>query len=98
MQTASHKHSGTIDAYSVDSWSEIAWKNGFVSFNNDDIHTVLKKLSAWYPIEDVDLHKETDDRFTGKLRRTQELSTVLKSLAEISNYRFTINQGRITIM
>lgn len=98
MQTASHKHNGTIDAYSVDSWSEIAWKNGFFSFNNDDIHTVLKKLSAWYPIEHVDLRKETNDRFSGKLRRTQELSTVLKSLAEISTYRFTINQGRITIM
>ncbi|MGO1787268.1 MAG: FecR family protein [Sphingobacterium sp.] len=98
MQSASNKHNGDIRSYDIETWNEIAWKAGFFKFNNDDIHTVLDKLSAWYEIRNIEIRGETTDRFSGTLKRTRKLSELLESLEEISSYKFTIKDGRIIVM
>lgn len=98
MQSASNKHSGDIRSYDVEIWNEVAWKSGFFKFDNDNIHEVLDKLSAWYEIRSIEIHRETTDRFSGTLKRTRKLSALLKNLEEISNYKFTIEDGRIIVM
>lgn len=59
----------------------IAWKNGLFGFNHADIKTVMRQLTRWY---DVDVVYEPgapmNKVVTGEIRRTVNLSEVLKLL------------------
>lgn len=58
----------------------VAWKNGYFSFEEADLKTVMRQLSRWYDVEVVyegDIFPET---FTGKFQRNMSLSKVLDIL------------------
>jgi transmembrane sensor len=73
-----------------------AWKNGYISLNNENIESIMRKLSRWYDI-DVE-YKGTIPSITliGEIPRNTALSRVLKVL-EASNFHFTLEGKKIII-
>lgn len=71
----------------------IAWKDGFFSFRNDKLQTVMKKLSRWYDI-DVTYNAGVNNQqtFSGRIDRNLKLSQVLKGL-EQTNAHFKIEDN-----
>lgn len=76
----------------------LAWKNGFFRFHDESITHVLSELSKWYPITKIDIKEGSQDRFTGSIKRTKKLIDVLSAISEVSDLKFEIEEGRVTVM
>lgn len=81
----------------VDLSQVLAWKEGFFSFNDADLPTVMRQLSRWYNV-DVKYEGDIPQRvFTGEIGRNLSLSQVLKGLSK-TRIRYRIENGnRIVI-
>lgn len=98
IQAVSNIRSGNITSYSVDVNEAIAWKAGYFSFNDENIYSVLDKISTWYDIADYTVQSETLDKFTGSIIRTKNLSDLFNQLEKISTYKFEIRNRRVLVM
>ncbi|RPE08229.1 FecR family protein [Chitinophaga lutea] len=80
-----------------DTEQAVAWKNGYFSFNNADITTVMKELERWY---NVSVNYETNVphlRFGGGMQRSLPLASVLRIL-EKNDVKFKIDGRKITVL
>ncbi len=76
----------------------LAWKNGLFSFEQADIHEVMKQLSRWYNVEIKFEGKIDYVPFQGEIGRSLTLSQVLKGLEQI-HVHFRIEEDkRVVIM
>jgi ferric-dicitrate binding protein FerR (iron transport regulator) len=81
----------TIDVTAV-----MAWKNGLFSFNKTDIRTMMRQASRWYDIEVKYEGNVPEDKFSGTLSRSVNLSQFLKIL-EYSDINATIQSRTVII-
>lgn len=75
----------------VDVYNDIAWKEGFFTFESKPLGEIMKVLSRWYDI-DVSYSNAAieNTRFTGTLQKDQKIEKVLetiKSFGVISEYK-----------
>ncbi|HEU4470758.1 MAG TPA: FecR domain-containing protein [Flavisolibacter sp.] len=90
-------NSGLVNVRSgVDIDAVIAWKNGFFSFNNSDLPTVMRQIARWFDVEVVYEGTVPTRRFGGEISRNLNASQVLKILEE-SKVRFRIEGRRIIV-
>ncbi|MBL7698264.1 MAG: FecR family protein [Chitinophagaceae bacterium] len=77
---------------------DLAWKNGFFSFNKTDLPAVMRQLSRWYNVE-VKYEGAIPKRaFSGEIGRNLTLRQVLDVLSQ-TRIHYKIEQGNlITIM
>lgn len=76
----------------------IAWKNGLFQFDNEDIHTIMKKIARWYDVEIIYESGLKPMRFGGTVSRYSDLQKVLKKLELTNTIHFKIEGRRITVM
>ena len=76
----------------------IAWKKGFFAFRDNDLKTIMRKLSRWYDIT-VEYAPKTDNnqRFSGQIDKHLPLSQVLEGLMQ-TKARFRIEANRKVII
>ena len=55
----------------------VAWKNGYFRINNDDIHSVMRKLSRWYDFEFVFEGGLPNEGYNGTISRYKNIHQVL---------------------
>ncbi|HOZ84082.1 MAG TPA: FecR domain-containing protein [Niabella sp.] len=65
----------------VDLSQVVAWKNGFFSFNDASIQTIMKQFANWYDIDVSYQGKMSDARYSGKVQRNMSLQKVLEVLS-----------------
>ncbi|NLR82545.1 FecR family protein [Chitinophaga eiseniae] len=75
----------------------MAWKNGYFSFDDADIPTVMRQLSRWYNIEVSYAGKIPEERFTGEIGRSLTQEQLLKILAQ-AKIQFKVEEGRKLII
>jgi len=75
----------------------IAWKNGFFSFNQADLTTVLRQLERWYDIDVRFAGNIPVRRFSGELSRDLSLSQVISVLSEM-DVKFRIEGKTLTVI
>ena len=80
----------------VDLEQVVAWKNGYFSFNHDDLKTVMRQISRWYDVDVVYEGKVPDRQFGGKIDRNSSAVTALKILKE-SKVNFRIDGKKIIV-
>lgn len=88
----------TITVLPVDSESAIDWKNGYFSFNKENLPAIMRKISRWYDLEIVYYGNYTGNDFTGVVSRKKEVSEVLNLLELTGLVHFKIEGRRITVM
>lgn len=75
----------------------VSWKNGNFQFNSADVTSVLRQAARWYDIEIVYSGKpSTENRFTGKIPITVNLSRFLKWL-EYSDVHFKLDGKKLIV-
>lgn len=74
-----------------------AWKNGEFVFNGTDLKSLMRQISRWYDVEVVYEKGVKDDVFFGKIKRSADLSKVLKILA-LGDVHFKIEDRKIIVM
>lgn len=80
----------------ADPEESIAWKNGFLSFHDADIKTIMRQAARWYDVEVVYKNEMPERIFTGSFNRSASLKELLK-IFELSDIHFTI-QGRTILV
>lgn len=94
-QQASINHEGEINLNTnVDTDAVVAWKNGYFSFNNTYLQSLMRVLTRWYDVE-VEYEGEIPNmKFGGEISRNTPLEDVLNILEE-SKVHFRIEQKTV---
>lgn len=85
-----------IKVVNADVDEAVAWKNGFFTFSNADLPTVLRQLSRWYDVQITYEGAIPQRQFKGEMQRDLNLSEVLKIL-ETNNVHFKIVDKRLMV-
>lgn len=76
----------------------VDWKNGEFRFKNEELPSILRKLSRWYGVTFINqLPKDKIPAFTGSVSRFDHISKVLTMLEETAGIRFKIKGNIITV-
>lgn len=75
----------------------IAWKNGYFSFRNADLPTVMRQLARWYDVEISYQQNIPAGTFSGEIGKSLSLEQALKIL-EQTRVHFRIEGRRIVIL
>lgn len=95
QQAISQKGNLSISGANVE--EALAWKNGYFRFNDEDIQSIMRKLSRWYNIDVQYTGDISNDRLNGKVSRYKNISQVLKALEATQTVHFKIEGRRVTV-
>jgi transmembrane sensor len=77
---------------------EMAWKNGYFIFNDENLQSVMRKVSRWYDVDVVySLHNQSLT-YTGSISRFKNIAEVLKVLSLTGTVKFNVEERRITVI
>ncbi|MNK03639.1 fec operon regulator FecR [compost metagenome] len=76
----------------------VAWKNGTFDFDNEDIQSVMRKISRWYNVEVEFEGSVSKERFNGALSRQKNISQMLKMLESTGVVHFKIEGRRVIVI
>lgn len=83
-----HMKLGTADLEQA-----VAWKNGYFIFVNENIESIMRKVSRWYNV-DVSYSGNMENKdFTGTISRSKNVSELLRMLELTGAIRFDIIAG-----
>ncbi len=89
------KSSKVIDA---DTEEVTAWKNGYFLFKDEDIRSIMRKVSRWYNVEVNYSGNIPDVGFGGNISRSKDINEVLNVLQLTNAVHFKVEGRRITVM
>ena len=87
----------SLDVQEVDVEAVTAWKNGYFRFNNEDIVSVMRKLSRWYDIKVEYQGIISPDNYTGTISMHRNISNVLDMLAYSQTVHFKIVDQKVIV-
>ena len=93
-----NRGSGNIKVAEADLEQAIAWKNGYFIFYNENIESIMRKVSRWYNVDVVYQGNLSNKDFVGTISRNKNVSELLKMLELTGAVHFSIDGRRITVM
>ncbi|MCF8453801.1 MAG: FecR family protein [Pedobacter sp.] len=75
-----------------------AWKNGYFLFKDEDIRSIMRKISRWYNVEVNYSGNIPDVGFGGNISRSKDINEVLNVLQLTNAVHFKVEERRITVM
>lgn len=97
-QQAQLDRSNKIKVMDADLEEAIAWKNGNFIFNNENLESILAKISRWYDVNVVYQIDPENKTFSGKISRSQNISEVLNMFELTETIHFKIAGKTITVL
>ena len=91
------RKSHAMNIVAVDTDAATSWKDGLFVFNDEDIHSIMRKISRWYGV-DVVFQNDINEKFGGVISRFENVSQVLKILEVTETIHFKIEKRRIIVM
>jgi hypothetical protein len=82
----------------ADTEEVVAWKDGYFVFKNEDIRSIMRKLSRWYNVEVNYNGNIPEVGFGGNISRSKDISEVLDVLQLTNAVHFKVEGRRITVM
>ena len=75
------------------------WKNGILSFDNERIYSVMRKIARWYNVEVRFKNNDKNNKtYSGTISRTKSISSVLKVLEESEGIHFEVAGRVVTVI
>lgn len=75
--------------------TQLAWKNGFIAFEDANLSQVMRQVSRWYNIKVRFEGKESSELYTGGVSRGSNFSTLLEIL-KANNITYTLTGEGMT--
>ena len=98
QEAVTRSGSDYITVAQADTEQAVAWKNGSFIFNNEDLASIMRKVSQWY---DVDIEytagANISEDYIGSMTRYTYVSQVLKVLEETGHAKFRIEGKKIVV-
>ncbi len=82
----------------VDAEEAVAWKEGFFSFNEENLATIMNKIARWYDVEIDYRGNKINKNFGGRISRFNSVNEVLDMLQTTGAVHFKIEGRRILVM
>ncbi|GAA0525402.1 FecR family protein [Chitinophaga japonensis] len=90
-------NTGALHVSPGDTEGAIAWKNGYFKFSNEDIQSVMRRVSRWYNVT-VEYQGDFGGRaIWGTVSRFGDISDVLQMLELTGAVHFEMKGRRITV-
>ncbi len=89
---------GTTTIAQVDTESATAWKDGYFVFDNEPLHSILRKVGRWYDVEIQYQDDVQDLSFLGIIPRSERIQAVLTRLEKTGDVKFSIKGRRVDVM
>lgn len=93
-----NKSTGTMTVSPADLEQAIAWKNGYFIFSNENIESIMRKVSRWYNVDVSYQGNLSNKDFVGTIPRNKNVSELLKMLELTGAVHFSIEGRRIIVM
>lgn len=77
---------------------ELDWKNKQFILNNEDLQSVMRRLSRWYDVEVVYQGVPPDLQFIGVVSSSRNISGVLKLMERTGKVKFRIEGRTVTVL
>ncbi|RZM27777.1 MAG: FecR family protein [Pedobacter sp.] len=88
-----------IQVKAIDPASAIDWKNGEFVSDNENLASIMRKVSRWYNVEVVYDSEELKKRtFDGSLSRYDNVSRILKAIEFAGAVKFKVEGRMITVL
>jgi hypothetical protein len=97
-QTAVNDPDQSLLIKPADIYEVMAWKNNMFVFNNENIKSIMKRLSRWYDVDVVFEGNLEKVNFFGNYSRLKSLENLLKDIELTEKVHFKIKGRRITII
>lgn len=82
----------------VDAEAVLAWKDGDFLFDEEDLKSIMRKVSRWYDVE-VSYKGEFDNmKFGGLISRAKNISSVLGIMESTGRIHFVIEGKRVIVI
>lgn len=76
----------------------ISWKDGLFVFSGEKLEDIMKKLSLWYNFQTFYTQENLKTiRFTGYLKRYEDISVILKAIEQTVSVKFEIKGQTIIV-
>lgn len=88
-----------IRVKNIDTDDAVAWKNGYFTFDEESLESILRKVSRWYDVDIIyqGMNEKNAIVFSGTLSRYSNVSKVLKKLELTEAIRFRIDGRKIIV-
>ncbi|APQ16743.1 FecR family protein [Maribacter hydrothermalis] len=76
-----------------------SWREGFLNFKNDDLKSIMTKLSRYYNIEiDIENNDLAKQTFSGNLDLKENAEKVISLIGETSNFKVKNTNGTLQLI
>ncbi|GAA4207202.1 DUF4974 domain-containing protein [Pedobacter jeongneungensis] len=82
----------------VDAEESVTWKDGYFSFNEENLATIMNKIARWYNVEIDYRGNKINKTFGGRISRFNSVNEVLDMLQTTGAVHFKIEERRILVM
>ncbi|MCW3110280.1 MAG: hypothetical protein JWQ09_4786 [Segetibacter sp.] len=87
----------TIQLGFINTQDAISWKDGYFTFRNENIESVMKKLARWYDVT-VEYHGDFSNvYFGGTISRTKNIQELLNRIQMTESVHFKVEERRIIV-
>ncbi|RQO74471.1 iron dicitrate transport regulator FecR [Pedobacter sp. KBW06] len=76
----------------------LAWKNNYFMFENENIRSIMRKVSRWYNVDVIYQGNVEQKSIEGTVSKFKNVSTVLKILERTKVVKFKIEGKQIIVM
>lgn len=97
-KTSYNKNSLEIATTEVNVERYFSWRDGVFVFKNDDLESIMKKLSRYYNVE-IQIENESlkTERFSGYLDLRDRVEQVIRTIRETTSFSYTIEDNKIIL-
>jgi ferric-dicitrate binding protein FerR (iron transport regulator) len=97
-QSCFSRDARTLAQYEVNINEFVAWKDGWFVFNHATLKSMMQTLSRWYNVNVIFGNKNSESiRFTGEIRRYDNLNELLFFIEKTNEVKMTIDQQTVII-
>lgn len=87
-----------FDVKMADMESTLAWKNGLFIFHDENLHSIMEKVSRWYDVEIEYRGNVQHKQLYGKVSRYEQVKELLNNMELTGIVHFKIEGRRIIVM
>ncbi|WP_134088715.1 FecR family protein [Olivibacter sp. XZL3] len=81
---------GNIILNKVNTDQVVAWTNGYMTLDNEDIYAIMRKISRWYRVNVTYQGDLPSDQFGGVVKQFRHVEDLLDVLTELGGIHFKI--------